>query len=95
MRPTGSVEGWCDSERHEIVVSDELALNARARVLVHELAHALGVGYVEFGHRRAEVIVDAVIFRFTRAVCGFGAGRRVPGQRGWAAAVRALRVRAL
>jgi hypothetical protein len=35
-------------------------------VLVHELAHALGVGYEEFGRRRAEVIVDTA----TYVVCG-------------------------
>jgi hypothetical protein len=34
--------------------------------LVHELAHALGVGYREYGRRRAEVLVDTV----TYVVCG-------------------------
>jgi hypothetical protein len=31
-------------------------------VLVHELAHALGVGYEDYGRRQAEVIVDTVSY---------------------------------
>ena len=41
----GSADGWCDSEKHEIVVNEALSANAQVRVLVHEIAHALGVGY--------------------------------------------------
>ena len=33
---------------------------------MHEIAHALGVGYGEYGRRRAEVLVDTVTF----VVCG-------------------------
>jgi len=58
----GSADGWCDPKRHEIVVNEQLAPNGCVRMLVHELAHALGVGYEEFGRARAETIVDAVIF---------------------------------
>lgn len=58
----GSAEGFCDPERKEIGLSVELVPNARVRVLVHELTHALGVGYKEFGRERAEVIVDAVTY---------------------------------
>ena len=58
----GSADGWCDPKRHEIVVGEQLPSNARVRVLVHELAHALGIGYAEFGRARAEVIVDAVTY---------------------------------
>jgi hypothetical protein len=53
------------------------------RVLVHELAHALGVGYREHGRRRAEVIVDTV----TYVVCGSlgldTSGSSVPYVAGW------------
>jgi len=66
-RPLGGpADGWCDSRKHEIVVNDELSANAQVRVLVHEIAHALGVGYGEYGRRRAEVLVDTV----TYVVCG-------------------------
>jgi hypothetical protein len=33
---------------------------------VHEIAHALGIGYHDYGRRRAEVLVDTV----TYIVCG-------------------------
>jgi N-terminal domain of anti-restriction factor ArdC len=58
----GTVEGWCDQDRREIAIADGLPANRRVRLLVHELAHALGVGYEQFGRGRAEVIVDAVTY---------------------------------
>ena len=62
----GSAEGWCDVGNRVIVVNCQLPANGRVRVLVHEIAHALGVGYREYGRRRAEVLVDTVTF----VVCG-------------------------
>ncbi len=62
----GAVGGWCDRKAKRIVVDAGLSANAQVRVLVHELAHALGVGYEQFGRARAEVIVDTVTF----VVCG-------------------------
>jgi hypothetical protein len=62
----GPADGWCDSQKREIVTNQELAANAQVRVLVHELAHALGVDYHSYGRRRAEVLVDTV----TYIVCG-------------------------
>jgi hypothetical protein len=62
----GPAEGWCDSRKHEIVVNELLPANAQVRVLVHEIAHALGIGYHDYGRRRAEVLVDTV----TYIVCG-------------------------
>ena len=32
-----------------IAVSDKMEFNGMVRVLVHEIAHALGVGYTEYG----------------------------------------------
>ncbi len=62
----GSADGWCDTGKKEIVINGAISANAQVRVLVHEIAHALGVGYGEYGHRRAEVLVDTVTF----IVCG-------------------------
>jgi hypothetical protein len=62
----GAAEGFCDSQRKLIVVDDGLPANAEVRVLVHEIAHALGVGYAEYGRSRAEVMVDTATF----IVCG-------------------------
>jgi hypothetical protein len=69
--PTG---GWCDQQAKRIVVDADQPANAQVRVLVHELAHALGVGYREYGRERAEVIVDTVTF----IVCA-GAGLDISG----------------
>jgi hypothetical protein len=78
-----SADGWCDNERREIVVRDDLPANGQVRVLVHELAHALGVGYRDYGRRRAEVLVDTV----TYVVCGSVgldvSGDSVPYVAGW------------
>jgi hypothetical protein len=70
----GATGGWCDQQHHRIVVDAAQAGNAQVRVLVHELSHALGVGYREYGRERAEVIVDTVTF----IVCA-GAGLDVGG----------------
>lgn len=79
----GGADGWCDAQRCEIVVNDRLPANAQLRVLVHELAHALGIGYRDFGRQRAEVLVDCV----TYVVCGSVgldvAGESVPYVAGW------------
>jgi hypothetical protein len=58
----GATGGLCDQQQHRIVVDPGQPVNAQVRVLVHELAHALGVGYREYGRERAEVIVDTVVF---------------------------------
>jgi N-terminal domain of anti-restriction factor ArdC len=67
VRPVeGAADGWCDPKERVIVVNGLLSGNAQVRVLVHEIAHALGVGYQNYGRRRAEVLVDTVTF----IVCG-------------------------
>ena len=76
--------GYCDARNHRIVVSSSIdAANARVRVLVHELAHALGVGYAEYGREVAEVIVETA----TVVVCGAlgldTSGESIPYITGW------------
>ncbi len=59
------------------------AANAVVRVLVHELAHALGVSYGEYGREVAEVIVETA----TVIVCGSlgldTSGESIPYIAGW------------
>lgn len=75
--------GWCDRARGEIVVREHLPANAQVRILVHELAHALGVTYESHSRAEAEVIVDTV----TYVVCsGAGldtGGESIPYVAGW------------
>lgn len=79
----GSAEGWCEAERREIVVNDQLPGNARVRILVHEIAHALGIGYEDYGRRQAEVLVDTVTFIVCSAVGLDTSGSTVPYIAGW------------
>jgi N-terminal domain of anti-restriction factor ArdC len=79
----GSADGWCDTRTQEIVLNDQLSPNGQVCVLVHEIAHALGLGYSEYGRERAEVLVDTV----TYIVCGSVgldlSGSSVPYVAGW------------
>lgn len=79
----GPGEGWCDPANRMIVVDNQLPANARVRVLVHEIAHALGVGYAEYGRRRAEVLVDTVTFVVCGSVGLDVSGASVPYVAGW------------
>ena len=81
----GSADGWCDSRKREIVANAALSANAQVRVLVHEIAHALGVGYSDYGRRRAEVLVDTVTFIVCSAVGLDTSGSSVPYVAGWGA----------
>jgi hypothetical protein len=66
--------GWCDPRRKEVVIADGPA-NAQVRTLVHELSHAHGLGYEQYGPEQAEVLVDCV----THIVLA-GAGLNVGGE---------------
>ena len=79
----GPADGWCDSQKRKIVINDELSANAQVRVLVHEIAHALGVGYSDYGRRRAEVLVDTVTFIVCGSVGLDTSGSSVPYVAGW------------
>jgi antirestriction protein ArdC len=57
--PGAGTLGYCDRGARRIVVSPDQPSNARVRTLIHELAHALGVGYAEYGREAAEVIVES------------------------------------
>jgi hypothetical protein len=61
-----AIGGYCRRSDSSIVVSTRGSVNRQVRTLVHELAHALGIHYDEYGREAAEVIVEtaAVI------VCG-------------------------
>ena len=76
--------GYCDQRARRIVISSAItSANGRVRVLVHELAHALGVGYKEYGREVAEVIVETA----TVVVCGAlgldTSGESIPYIAGW------------
>ena len=80
--PEAGPGGWCDHDRRRIVVGRGPA-NRRVRILVHELAHALGLGYRQYGREKAEVLVDCV----TYVVCSSAGldvgGESIPYVAGW------------
>lgn len=61
----GLISGYFDSHRQEIVLTRGLTPNSRVHCLVHELVHAMGISYVEYGRRPAELITETA----TAIVC--------------------------
>jgi hypothetical protein len=61
-RSTGQAAAEANYKRKRIVVDDGQPANARVRVLIHEIAHAMGVDYRKHSRAQAEVIVDTAIF---------------------------------
>ncbi len=79
----GAAGGWCDASAKRIVVDADAPGNARLRTLVHEVAHALGVGYAEYGRARAEVIVDTVTYLACASAGLDVSGESIPYVAGW------------
>ena len=80
--PDDGPGGWCDSERKQIVVADGPA-NRQVRTLVHEIAHAHGLGYAGYGRDRAEVLVDCVTYCVLGSVGLDVGGESIPYVAGW------------
>jgi N-terminal domain of anti-restriction factor ArdC len=79
----GPAGGWCDYKRKRIVVDAGQPANARVRVLIHEIAHALGVDYQQYSRAHAEVIVDTVSFVVGSSVHLDLGGETIPYVAGW------------
>ena len=75
--PDAGPGGWCDHDRRQIVVAGGSA-NRQVRILVHELAHALGLGYAQYGRERAEVLVDCVTYVVCRCAGLDVGGESIP-----------------
>jgi antirestriction protein ArdC len=76
--------GYCEPKAMRIVVSSRLkSANAQVRTLVHELAHAHGVGYGEYGRDDAAVIVETAAMIVCGAVGLDTSGESVPYITSW------------
>ena len=76
--------GFCDAERRLIALRAGQSPNGEVRVLAHECAHAMGVGYATHGRERAECIVEcATYMALARAGLDVEAAS-VPYVAGWA-----------
>jgi hypothetical protein len=80
--PDHGPAGWCDHKRHQIVVADGPA-NRQVRTLVHEIAHAHGLGYEQYGREQAEVLVDCVTYCVLGSVGLDVGGESIPYVAGW------------
>ena len=89
--PAG-VGGSCNTTAKRILVKASAPANARVRTLVHELAHALGVGYADYGREAAEVIVESAATIVLGSLGLDTSGESVPYIAGWGDGdVKALR----
>jgi N-terminal domain of anti-restriction factor ArdC len=80
--PEDGPGGWCDPERHQIVIAAGPA-NRQVRTLVHEAAHAHGLGYQQYGREHAEVLVDCVSYIVCSSVGLDVSGESIPYIAGW------------
>jgi antirestriction protein ArdC len=79
----GQRSGFCDYQAKRIVIEDRQPPNARVRVAIHELAHALGVSSERFGRERAEVIVECAAFVVAAGLGLATGGESIPYVAGW------------
>ena len=80
--PEAGPQGWCDPTRQGIVIAAGPA-NRQVRTLIHELAHALGIGYEHYGREQAEVLVDCVTYIVCSSVGLDVGGESIPYITGW------------
>ncbi len=74
--------GWCSAQTREIVIATGPA-NREVRTLVHELAHAMGVTYSQYGRHQAEVLVDSVTYVVLGSTGLDISGESIPYIAGW------------
>lgn len=79
----GGARGYCNPREQVIVVDHGQPPNAVVHVLIHELAHALGIGYAVHGRERAETLVEAVAYIVCRSIGLDTSGASVPYVAGW------------
>jgi antirestriction factor ArdC-like protein len=80
--PEHGPSGWCDAKRRRIVIASGPA-NEQVRTLTHEIAHAHGVGYEQYGREQAEVLVDCVTYCVLGSVGLDVGGQSIPYVAGW------------
>jgi hypothetical protein len=77
--PENGPGGWFDAKRRQIVVANGPG-NQQVRTLTHELAHAHGVGYEQYGRK---VLVDCVTYCVLGSVGLDVGGESIPYIAGW------------
>lgn len=79
----GRALGYCDPREQVIVVDEGLPANGRVHVLVHELAHALGISYADYTRARAETLVESITYIVCAGIGLDTSCESVPYVAGW------------
>jgi hypothetical protein len=75
--------GWANRDEKLIVVDSSEAPNAQVRIAVHELSHASGVSYKDYGREHAEVICETAAVIVCGSIGLDTSGESVPYAAGW------------
>lgn len=78
--------GYYDRKRKRVVVNRATAPNSQVATLIHELAHACGVGYDTYSRSEAEAIVESAAMLACAALGLDTAQRSMAYVAGWAGA---------
>jgi antirestriction protein ArdC len=79
----GACGGYCAYRAKRIVIEERQPPNAKVRVAVHELAHALGASSNNHGRERCEVIVECAAFIVCSGLGLATGGESIPYIAGW------------
>lgn len=80
----GSAQGYCSQREKVIVVDNSLPPNGLVRVMVHELAHAIGeIGYDNHTRARAETLVESITYIVCAGIGLDTSSESVPYVAGW------------
>lgn len=80
---SGDLGGYCDTKHNHIAINKNREVNSQVRTLIHEIAHALGIGYAEYGREQAEVLVETAAFIVATSIGLDTTGYSVPYVAGW------------
>jgi N-terminal domain of anti-restriction factor ArdC len=80
--PEHGPAGWCDPTHQRITVAAGPA-NRQVRILVHELAHAHGLDYQQYGREHCEVLADCVTYCVLGSLGLDISGETIPYIAGW------------
>jgi Putative metallopeptidase family (DUF6782) len=75
--------GYCDHAAKHIAIAAGGSANQQVHVLIHEIAHALGIGYKEHGREQAEVLVETATFIVSTSIGLDTTGTSVPYVANW------------
>jgi hypothetical protein len=80
---SGDLNGYCDAKHKHIAINKARPVNSQVRTLIHEIAHALGFGYKEYGREQCEVLVETAAFIVATSIGLDTSDYSIPYAAGW------------